>query len=432
MRVPDTSDPRPASPHERSPLFGALLFTDIHLIKPDTPRLDIDIELRNGVLRFLPELQERIPEISTILVGGDVAFDATRSQYAAAAAFLRELQSRVGGEPRVLVIPGNHDIDRDLAETPDQRHWRSGPKQSALDEEQRDHSLRGLLADATSGPGLLAPLGPYNTFAATYGCTVTETDPSWHVCLRLDDRYRLDVRGMTSVLLSDSHDDTKEDRLLVGDVQVNDLQCLPGCVNVTLCHHPYEWLFDGERQRHRLRHRSALHITGHEHAHKVDTDEETGAIHLRAGALQPKRSDEWNPRLYAIGLEVVEHEEQADARFTILCSRWDRVADKFVIDCTEEPTVSVPRALVQGASNSPDPTTAIARLTELVAELAPADLLTVAAKIEMTLADLADSAEYEHPGRVVEHARSSGKLALLWEGTAARRGGARNEENPFA
>lgn len=413
-------------------MFGALLLTDIHLIKPDAHRLDIDIELRNGVLRFLPEVLEQIPVISTILVGGDVAFDATQNQYAAAAAFLRELQSRVGGEPRVLVIPGNHDIDRDLAETPDQRHWRSKPKRGALDEDERDRALRDLLADGAAGPGLFAPLGPYNTFAATYGCTVTETDPSWHVCLRVNDRYRLDVRGMTSVLLSDSHDDKKKDRLLVGDVQVNDLQRLPGCVNVTLCHHPYEWLFDGERQRHRLRHRSALHITGHEHAHKVETDEETGAIHLRAGALQPKRADAWDPRLYAIGVEVIEHDEQAHAKFTILCARWNRVADKFLIDCTEQPSVPVPMAPLEGAPTSPRPTTSIAGLTELVAELAPADLLTVAAETGMALADLAGSAEYEHPGRVVEHARGSGTLAALWDRTVAHRGGVRSEENPFA
>ena len=85
-----SSDPRSAARDETITLFGALLFTDIHLIKPDAPRLDIDIELRNGVL-LLPELQEQIPEISTILVGGDVAFDATQNQYTAAAAFLREL-----------------------------------------------------------------------------------------------------------------------------------------------------------------------------------------------------------------------------------------------------------------------------------------------------------------------------------------------------
>jgi calcineurin-like phosphoesterase family protein len=412
-------------------LSGALLFTDIHLVKPDAPRHDIDIEIRNGVLRFLPELQARIPAISTILVGGDVAYDATQNQYAAAAGFLRELQARIGGEPRVLVIPGNHDINRTLAETPDQRHWRSEPKQSTLDENARDRSLRDLLTDKTSGPGLFAPLGSYNTFAATYGCTVTESDPSWHVCLPLNDGYRLDVRGLTSVLLSDSNDDTGEDRLLIGDVQVNDLERRPGCVNVTLCHHPYEWLFDGERQRYRLRHRSALHITGHDHAHKIDIDKETSAVHLRAGALQPKRTDKWDPRLYAIGVHVTEHDGRADAMFTILCARWDRVADNFVLDCTECPIVPMLLAPAGSVATEPDPTTAIARLTELVGELAPADLLTVAAEIGMALADLAGSADYEHPGRVVEHARKTDALPDLWDKTVAHRGGVRNEQNPF-
>jgi hypothetical protein len=412
-------------------VFGALLVTDIHLIKPESPRHDPDIELRNGVLRFLPELKLELPEISTILVGGDVAFDATGNQYSAASAFLRELQGHIGGEPRVLVIPGNHDIDRGLAETPDQRNWRSGPKRSGLDDDGRDRALLALLADTTAGPGLFAPLGAYNTFAATYGCTVTERDPSWHVCLPLDGRYRLDVRGITSVLLSERHDDKAADRLMIGDVQVTDLEERPGCVNVTLCHHPFEWLFDGERQRHRLRHRSAVHITGHEHAHQLDTDPETHTVHLRAGALQPKHADKWDPRLYGIGVEVLETGTQANATVTILCARWKREADGFVLDTTEQRIVPVLMASPEEAPTAADPTTAIARLTELLGELAPADLLSVADEIEMALGDLAGSPDYQHAGRVVEHARRTRALPRLWDETVGRRGGTRSDKNPF-
>jgi hypothetical protein len=414
-------------------MLGALLITDIHFIRPRTPVYDIDVELRNGVLRYVPTLLKALPDISLILVGGDVAYEARDNQYAAAAAFLRDLQARLGGA-RILVIPGNHDVDRDLTDTPDHRGWRSAPRKSGLDDDQRDRVFIDLLANGQSGPGLVAALRAYNQFASAYGCTVSEAEPFWHVRLPLSDRYELHLRGLTSVLISDRHDDKEVNRLLLGDVQVADLEPAPGVVNVTLCHHPYTWLYDGERQRRRLRRRSALHVTGHEHCHDVLPDGDTASVHLCAGALQPKRSDVWDPRLYGIKLDVSERRGKASARFTIMSARWDRDADSFVEDSTGEYEVPVQPAPAVPPSPpiAADPTAAVALLVEHLSELAPADRLTVAAEIGGDVSSLSAAPEHELPARVVADASARGVLAELWRQAARYRGGLGAEENPFA
>ncbi len=413
-------------------MLGALLITDIHLIRTDPRRHDIDVELRNGLLRYLSTLQHQLPEISLILVIGDVTYAARQTEYAAAAEFLRDIQIRVGGNARILVIPGNHDIDRDLSVTPDQRNWRSGPKRSGLTDEQRDQALLGMLQDDASGPGLLEPLRAYNNFASAYGCRVTEIEPYWHVSLPIDARYQAHLRGMTSVLLSDGHDDREQNRLLLGDVQVNDLEPDPGIINVTLCHHPYTWLHDGERQRVRLRRRSSLHVTGHEHRHGIASDPETGSVHLCAGALQPRRREEWDPRLYGLSLEVLEQPGQAIAKLTIIGARWNRDADGFAQDSIDDYEVPVQPVGSAPALVSADPTTESARLLERIAELAPGDRLSVAQSIGTDVALLAGAPDYAVPGLLLQDAEARGDRTRLWKETARYQGRLEAEHNPFS
>src|SRR4051812_19468468 len=106
-------------------MVSALLISDIHFTRNE--RLggpDRDVDLRNGLLAFVGELREMLPELSVVLVCGDVAFQAVEHEYALAREFLREIQAALRGA-KVLVIPGNHDIDRRIASRADQRTWRS-------------------------------------------------------------------------------------------------------------------------------------------------------------------------------------------------------------------------------------------------------------------------------------------------------------------
>ncbi|MGH3431029.1 MAG: metallophosphoesterase family protein, partial [Mycobacteriales bacterium] len=412
-----------------SAVLAALVISDIHFIRHKRLPTDVDAELRNGLLRFLPAVKERFPDLSVVLVCGDVAYHAVDSEYAAATGFLREVQAALGGA-RVLVIPGNHDIDRTRTTSPDQRNWRSEPRKSGLTPDERDQALTELLEHERSGPGLFEPLTSFNRFASAYGCEVSPSDPCWRVELPIHDRYTAEIRGLTSVLISDAYDD--DDRLLLGDIQVADMAERPGVLNITLCHHPYTWLLDGERQKARISHRSVVHITGHEHQHEILVSDQWSSIHLCTGALQPTRDSTWAPRLYAIGVDVVEGSEGTTAQIEIVGARWDRAADQFIVDTDEayDVPIEVPAEALTSIAE-PQPSAAIARLIERIAALQSSDRITVAANIEADLGELARAPVYEFPRLLVDYGRERNLLHELCDEVKAMHGGQSGEANPF-
>lgn len=415
-----------------SRVLSALLISDIHFRRNErlgTP--DRDIELRNGLLQFLPELRERLPDISLVLVCGDVAYQAVEHEYALAKEFLRDVQAALRGA-RVLVVPGNHDIDREAARTADQRAWRSSLRSATLSDDQREAKLMDFLNDVDAGPGLFEPLAAYNKFAADYGCDISVSEPSpfWNTLIPLSDRYQAEIRGMTSVLISDSHDNSGPDRLLLGEFQAADLVPggKPGVLSITLCHHPYPWLFDGTRQKQKLRHRSALHITGHDHQHEIVRNAAQRSIHLCAGALQPTRDGAWAPRLYGLSFDVQETETSCSASVVIVSAIWDRDADKFVIDVDEREEINLKCADTEAVVEAP--AHEIARLTERYGALQPADRLSVALEVGVNLGSLADGPPHEIPQRVIDHARDQNLLHILWERVELRHG-QQTGANPF-
>ena len=427
---------RPRSLYDRgrsytAAVLSALLISDIHFRREQ--RLggpDRDIELRNGLLRFLPELRELLPEISLILVCGDVAFQAVEHEYALAREFLQEVQAELRGA-RILLIPGNHDIDREIATRPEQRMWRSSLRLKKLSVDNRDDKLMELLNDAEAGPGLFEALTAYNSFAAQYQCAISVRDPNpyWHATVPINDRYRAEIRGLTSVLISDSHDNKSTDRLVLGEFQAADLASgTPGVVNVTMCHHPYTWLFDGQRQENKLDRRCALHITGHDHDHEIVRNGGDLGVQLRAGALQPRRNPEWAPRLYGLSFDVDEGDEACSASIRIVSALWVRETDGFVIEVDKTEKVLIRQAEEAIAPGS-DPR--ILRLTERLGSLQTGDLWSVAAEMGADLGALSDGPFYEIPQRLVELAEKQGQLPELWRLTELRRG-QQERDNPFA
>lgn len=409
-------------------MFAALVISDIHLVRPDTRPRDIDMELRNGLIRFLPAVVERFPDLSLILVCGDVAFQAAETEYEAAKGFLREIQARLGGI-RVRVIPGNHDVELATTATPDQRLWRARVRQSGLDDDGRDDELEQILDDEKSGRGLLEALGAYNQFASAYGCEVSPSRPFWTEYLPLTEEYELQIRGLTSVLISDDRD--RPDKLMLGSRQVADLERdSPGIVTLTLCHHPYDWLLDGDRQRARLRHRSPLHVTGHEHTHDVHVDEETSTVHLYLGALQPTRDPTWDPRVYAIGVDI-DDAEGPRARLRIFGARWNRDADRFIADIDEEHFVPVTPRGVPAEPSPPPVSTSAARLTERLAGLPPSNRFDAAKTVGVDLGELASEPPERLPSLVVQRAWADHRLHQLWDEVARLHGNQAGEANPF-
>lgn len=407
-------------------MFSALVLSDIHFVKPDLT--DIDVELRNGLVRFLPTISKWFDPLTAILVCGDVAFRGTAIEYASAQAFLADILSPLGS-PTVLVIPGNHDVDLTRADSAAQRAWRSTPRNEHLSESEREAELTKVLQEELSGTGLFEPLEAYNSFAATFGCEVKPSAPFWRRRLPIDARYSVEVRGLTSVLLSNSHD--RKDRLVLGNFQLADLDFSDGVINVTMCHHPYNWLLDGEPQRHKIRHRSTLHITGHEHTFDLLIDPEVGSLHFCSGALQPTRQQSWEPRLHALGLEVDESGSTPVVNVAVYSAIWSSVSDSFVQDFHENYAVNVRLEQLASLPRREAPDQSQQRLVQRLALLQSGDRLDVAKAISMDLGDLSEGMSYEIPKRVVQFALDHGQLHKLWEEVHLRHGKQAGETNPF-
>lgn len=411
-------------------MLAILQLSDIHFAHSEGATFDLDREIQDGLLRFLPELRERVGDVGLIVVSGDIAYSGVADQYERAKAFLRDVRSRLDNPSiPVRVIPGNHDIHRATTDNASQRVWRGVPRQESMDADERAAELVRLLTGEKSGPGLVAPLQAYNDFAATFECAISHSRPHWEHTFELADGWTLRVRGLTSVLVSDEHDET--DRLVLGAMQLSGLERRPGEANLTLCHHPYCWLLDGEELRPKLRNRSHVHVTGHVHQHAFDEGDPTH-LHLRAGAMQPPRREKVASRFNVLTLQVLG-ESDPELEVTLVPLVWDSQRDSFTID--EENCRTCSLALLALPPDAPavrlKDTVAMSRLTERLATLQFADRLHSARKISMAAEEVMRLPDHEQVGAIIKHAVTTGQLVGLWEQVELRHGRQGDEANPF-
>jgi predicted phosphodiesterase len=413
-------------------LLTILQLSDIHFAHSEGDTYDLDRDIEDGLLRFLPDLRQRLEaDIDLIVVSGDIAFSGVADQYERAKAFLRNVRSKLENHQiPVRVIPGNHDIHRKTTRGPDQRRWRATPRGKSLKPHERQEALNALLKDAESGPGLLEALGAYNDFAASFDCAIDHTRPHWEHEFALDEGWTLRVRGMTSVLISDDYDE--DDLLVLGELQALGLHAKPGEVILSLCHHPYCWLLDGQRLQPKLTHRSHLHITGHVHQH--DFKDTAQHVHLRAGALHPPRSEEVASRFNVITLQIHEGCNGPELEVALLPLIWDAGQDSFMIDEENCKTCSVVVQAAPKPSAAPDGERllALSRLTERLGALQYSDRLHCARHIGVRGGAVFAMPVGEQISAIIAHADETDQLAKLWQQVELRHGRQSSEDaNPF-
>lgn len=69
----------------------------------------------NGIVSNAEQMTKRLGPPDLLFVTGDIAFSGQPDQYGQAKEWLTRLRAAVGGSPRLLLVPGNHDVDRKLA-----------------------------------------------------------------------------------------------------------------------------------------------------------------------------------------------------------------------------------------------------------------------------------------------------------------------------
>ena len=253
-----------------------LHISDIHFRVPQclNPDTDPDRGIRTRMMRHLQAQVARRGRVEAILVGGDVAFKADPAEYRVAKNWLIELAAACGcHEDRIFVIPGNHDVDRAAIKG----HLPTRNVQAAIasaNDEWREAALRDQLDNARTGSDLFFGHSAYNDFAAPMNCQVYAGRIFWKQDIELAKGVQLRIHGLTSTLLSGQNgDDDLKNSLYLSPMQTSP-DPVPNVVNMVMCHHPFDWLVDGDEVEDALNRRATFQLFGHKHRQRVQRDAE--------------------------------------------------------------------------------------------------------------------------------------------------------------
>ena len=268
-----------------------------------------------------------IERMDGIIVTGDIAFSGKKGEFDVAAQWLDRLTEAVGCQKTdVIVVPGNHDIDRD----------RISAGARAIIRQCVDggsDELECFLSHTGDRELLYDKFHDYRDFAAGYDCPL-ESDGGVAVNRSAEIAPGRSLRfvGLNSALLCTGRDGD-EGRLLVGGRQ-HVLPWAPGEELVVLCHHPVECLQDEEIMSRYIRSRARVHIYGHVHRPSVEVEthvEGRDLLTISAGAAVPPSGEAGYQHTY----NVLTFEWDADSdglKIEIVPRTWNQRATIFDAD----------------------------------------------------------------------------------------------------
>lgn len=280
--------------------------SDMHLAGyEDGAVFDEDADIRRELERDLQTVSGECGGIGALLLGGDTAGRGLRREFEKAWGWVDSLCSQLDvSADRVYCVPGNHDVTWDVI--------RDDPVLQAVQRrllgcpiERLRQELEPLLSRGPNRGLLLSPLDEYNEFAARYGCDVSPERHCWEQVFQLGPAT-IRIVGITSALLSGPDDArTSEDSKLALGPLGSSLARADDTFTILLCHHPLNWLRDGDTHAH-LVERAHLQLFGHEHL--FDAAPIGAGVRVHAGAVHPERGsgERWEPSYNVIRLDVAD------------------------------------------------------------------------------------------------------------------------------
>lgn len=280
-----------------------LNIADIHFNYPlCSTNMDPDRPYRTMLIQDARAKSATLGPVDAILVCGDVAYHGLTEEYETAFVWLQELReaTRCSLE-RVFVVPGNHDVDRGVIRgSASVRNVQSAIAAA----NNKENELFQQFNDREAGRSLLAPIEAYNDFAKQFNCQLFSPERLfWSQQMAIDDCTVLRLYGLTSTVLSGAggNDDAR------GNLYLSPLQTAldpaDGVVNLVMCHHPPDWLMDGDEVDDATKGRSQMHFFGHKHRARVTRD--PAFIRFSAGAVNPDRRElGWEPGYNLVQLAI--------------------------------------------------------------------------------------------------------------------------------
>ena len=230
-----------------------------------------------------------------LVVSGDIADKALEDEYREAGRFLEQLlQTFDLRRDRVMMCPGNHDIDRNT-----NPYLFAGCK-ARIDKPQDVKEF--LKSDEL--PSLLARMSAYRKFREGFLLPTSEfTQDSCEI----NSLSRIVINGLELTFWEVNSawlgygGATDRGRLVVGGVLfdrfVKPVPAGPGCLSFGLIHHPFDWLapFESDHIEAICCNNFDFVLRGHTHkpSLKTATIGQESAVFLTAGALVPKHARDY-------------------------------------------------------------------------------------------------------------------------------------------
>ena len=270
--------------------------SDFHVKADEGDPLSRAHDIRQLFVFDSVQLAKDLGPPTALVLSGDIAFSGTSDQYDVAhsmfAKILEELNLR---EKRVLLVPGNHDVDRSKTVSLNARTLRDSLRAKTDELAERDF--------ISKREELLKPLNAYLEFAMPYDCLIQGENGYWEInndsnstaSKYLAADFPISIRGISTVHVSDRNDDQMEDPTNSKDdgshmyIARGQLSCDPATKDcpfrILVGHHPPSWWrFTRDRKDLAIA-RYHLHLFGHEHQFGPEIAGQ--AVSVKAGAINP-------------------------------------------------------------------------------------------------------------------------------------------------
>ena len=310
-------------------VISFLHFSDIHFHNQSNSIYCPDKDIRNEMLLDIKRVidKEHLQPYG-IIICGDIAYSGQANEYKIAEEFINDLIQKIQvDEAHVFCVPGNHDVDQNVAKE-------SVPVYAVqkLLEESDAESFNLFLnkleieSKNTKDDVLYRAMKNYNQFSGKYMGNVSSSDAPWAHDIELDAGYKICLHGINSTLISnaDDHKNRNQDgirKMRVGRHQIPMRR--DKVIYMTICHHPTDDWKDEEISG-ILDQRAMIQLYGHKH---VQTLEENGRrIKIGTGALQPdRRSADWEPRYNFLSVVL----EESALHIKLYPRKWNASDDRF-------------------------------------------------------------------------------------------------------
>lgn len=281
-----------------------LQFSDIHFLFCEETEDDY-AQMRIRFIEDLENVKRNLGAIDYILICGDIANKGQKEEFNRAKKFIETVSNALeidGKRPNIFVVPGNHDINRKFYE-----ETRNLLRPKLLDKDG-DSFLRLIKhSEPDTLKILYSPLTAYNEFAEPYLVDeISETimigdklcfdnkNYYWKFNLGKEGDYNVNLYGLNSTLTCDGKERAKKNltdayHLTFLPKPAYNIQSFANEINISMMHHPLDWLKDDDSISQIFDDRFKLQLFGHMHLQSSYSDK---TIKIFSGAFQPEKEND--------------------------------------------------------------------------------------------------------------------------------------------